>query len=251
MTNQSDTSTDTAWEEWGRLDPYFGVITDPRFRQSAINGDAQREFFASGGPYVQHVLTKIRKHINPEFVPRTVLDFGCGVGRLLGAFAAVAEDVVGIDVSKSMLQEASRNCSKHGLHNVRLLQSDDDLSQVTGTFDLVHSFIVFQHIPVERGRALFEKLLRHIRPGGVGAIHLTYSKTGFADTHGVAPPELPSRKVAAPVTSNATDPEMQMNPYNLNSILFLMQCRGVKEFYVEFSDHGGELGAFLFFSVNG
>jgi SAM-dependent methyltransferase len=251
MTNQSsDMSTDAAWEEWGRRDPYFGVITDPRFRRSRIDEDAEREFFASGGPYVQHVLTKIRKHINPEFVPRSVLDFGCGVGRLLGAFAAIAEDVVGVDVSKSMLQEASRNCNRLGLHNVRLLQSDDDLSQVTGTFDLVHSFIVFQHIPVERGRAIFGKLLRYIRPGGVGAIHLTYSKTRYAATYGVAPPELPLPQAAAPVTPNATDPEMQMNPYNLNSILFLMQCRGVQEFHVEFSDHGGELGAFLFFSVN-
>ena len=47
------------------------------------------------------------------------------------------------------------------------------------------------------------------------------------------------------------DPEMQMNPYNMNEILFLMQCQGVQRTYVEFSDHGGELGMFLYFGVTG
>ena len=42
-----------------------------------------------------------------------------------------------------------------------------------------------------------------------------------------------------------------MNPYNMNEILFLMQCQGVQRIYIEFSDHGGELGVFIFFSVNG
>jgi len=45
------------------------------------------------------------------------------------------------------------------------------------------------------------------------------------------------------------DPEIQMNPYNMNEILFLMQCRGVQQFHAEFSDHGGELGVFLFFAA--
>src|SRR6266852_4183437 len=172
-----DMSTDTDWEEWGRRDPYFGVITDPKFRSGKINEDAKREFLASGESHVHSVLSTIRKHIDPGFEPRTVLDFGCGVGRLLIPFAKVAEDVVGLDVSPSMLQEARRNCGEQRLHNVRLLRSDDDLSTLTGEFNLIHSCIVFQHIPVERGRALFSKLLGHLCAGGVGAIQLTYSKT--------------------------------------------------------------------------
>jgi hypothetical protein len=44
---------------------------------------------------------------------------------------------------------------------------------------------------------------------------------------------------------------MQMNPYNMNEILFLLQCRGVQRTYVEFTDHGGELGVSLFFSLSG
>jgi len=43
------------------------------------------------------------------------------------------------------------------------------------------------------------------------------------------------------------DPEMQMNPYNVNELLFLIQRSGVKQYYAEFTDHGGELGIVLYF----
>lgn len=250
--HRKDMSTDIAWEEWGRRDPYFGVITDPQFRRSELNDHSKRKFWESGESHVHGVLATIRRYLDPAFAPRSVLDFGCGVGRLLIPFARIIDEVVGLDVSASMLEEARRNCDECGLRNVRLLDSDDSLSTLTESFDLIHSCIVFQHIPAERGRAIFAKLLQHLRPGGIGAVQLTYSKTRFASTHGVAPTPTPA-VAASPDLSASTgvDPEIQMNPYNINEILFLMQCRGVQQFHAEFSDHGGELGVYLFFSVTG
>jgi SAM-dependent methyltransferase len=246
-----DMTTDVAWEEWGRRDPYFGVITDRKFRRSEINESSRREFFESGESHVRRVLATIQKHIDPGFVPKSVLEFGCGVGRLLLPFAAIAEGVVGLDVSPSMLFEAKRNCDERHLNNVRLLPSDDDLSSLTESFDLIHSFIVFQHIPVQRGRAIFSKLLRYIRPGGVGALHVTYSKAHFAPTGGIASqPTLPTTSKPQPKPTDA-DPEIQMNPYNFTEILFSLQRHGIKRTHIEFTDHGGEFGAFLFFCVPG
>jgi SAM-dependent methyltransferase len=252
--NLKDMTTDVAWEEWGRRDPYYGVITDPKFRRSEMDDRIKREFFESGESHAHGVLATIRRYVDPGFAPRTVLDFGCGVGRLLIPFAKVVDEVVGVDVSPSMLKEARRNCDEHGLCNVRLLDSDDTLSGLTGSFDLIHSCIVFQHIPTERGRAIFSKLLQHLRPGGVGAVQITYSKTRFVSTHGIAPaPPMatPSFDTSAQMIAPDADPEIQMNPYNLNEILFLMQHQGVQQFHIEFSDHGGELGVFLFFAVTG
>lgn len=264
-TKMSDKSTDLAWEDWGRRDPYYGVITDPKFRRQDLTEEAKREFFASGQWHVNHVLHLIHRHIDPNFAPTNVLDFGCGVGRTLVHFATVAEHVVGVDVSQAMLQEARRNCDEQGRPNVRLLLSDDALSLLAGDFDLIHSFIVFQHIPVERGRALVSRLLTFVRPGGVGALHLTYAKRRFADTYGVAPPETPvpvpsarkKHKKRAPNGADVakssspaavtSDPEMQMNPYNLSEILFSLQCSQIQRFHAEFTDHGGELGVFLLF----
>ena len=248
----ADMSTDSAWEQWGRNDPYFGVFTNPIFRRTAMTEDAKRDFFRSGVSDADQTLAAIRTHIDPSFVPRKILDYGCGVGRLVVAFATMAEEVVGVDVSPSMLEEAQRNCDERQLRNVRLLRCDDDLSNVTRDFDLIHSCIVFQHIPVERGRVIFANLLRRLRPGGIAAIHLTYSKTRFESSHGLAPAASPApQTVERPpsATAGGGDPEMQMNPYNMNTILFLMQSHGVQKSYFEFTDHGGELGVFLYFSI--
>ena len=254
-----DMSTDTAWEEWARRDPYFGVITNPKFRRSVLDEAAKREFFESSKPYAHHVMAMVHMYVDSHFAPKKILDFGCGVGRLLVPFAGVAEEVVGVDVSPSMLVEARRNMDERHLRNVRLVRSDDALSALEGEqFDFVHSCLVLQHIPIARGRALFERLLALLRPGGAGAIHFTYSKTRFADTRGVAPPQplSPSappgwRPAAGIAPPSGADPEMQMNPYNLNEIMFLLQCKGVRHLHLEFTDHAGELGTLLYFALNG
>lgn len=249
-------STDIAWEEWGRREPYFGVITDPKFRRAELTSEARDEFFASGRAHVEYVFAMIRRYIDPAFKPASIVDFGCGVGRILVHFSPVAEWVVGLDVSPSMLAEARRNCDEFGVGNVQLLLSDDQLSALTDSHDLIHSFIVFQHIPPERGREFFRQMLPRLSAGGVGALHFSYAKTCHAATHGVAPatPQSVAGTVGGWRATGRTqkpdaDPEMQMNSYHLNEILFILQGSGVRRFHVEFTDHGGELGVFLFFQM--
>lgn len=246
-----DLSTDIAWEEWGRRDPYFGVITDSKYRRAVLTPQAKKEFLESGEQHVDYVMRVVRRYINPNFEPTAVLDFGCGVGRTLIPFASIATEVVGLDVSPSMLEEARRNCDEHKLTNVRLLRSEDSFSSLAGTFDLIHSSIVFQHIPRDRGREILRRLLMHLAPGGAGALHFLYSKSLYSETHGVAPPvqETHSPKTAPSPRSSDIDPEIQMNPYQMNEIQFLLQRRGVARFHAEFTDHGGELGIFIFFQV--
>ncbi len=182
--------------------------------------------------HVHGVLTTIRKHIDPSFAPRSVLDFGCGVGRLLIPFAKIADDVVGLDVSSSMLQEARQNCDEHRVAQRALASVRRRPVGSVGCirFDSL-LYRVSAHPRANAGGAIFAKLLQHLRPGGVGALQLTYSKTRFASTRGVAPPapvtapllDVPAQPIAA-----GGDPEMQMNPYNMNEILFLMQRHGVQ-----------------------
>lgn len=245
--------TDWAWEQWGRRDPYFGVITDPKFRRRELTNDTKREFFETGRLHVQYVFQVIRQFIDPNFSPGSVLDFGCGVGRLVVPFSEKANDVVGLDVSPSMLMETRKNCDERGISNVHLLMSDDDLSSLSNSFDLIHSCIVFQHIPPDRGRTIFQNLLCHLNPGGVGAVHFSYSKSHYAPTYGLAPassarPATRSLNPVAPIElPDGVDPEMQMNPYQLTELYFFLQVAGVRRVHSEFTDHGGELGVFLYF----
>jgi len=265
---KSHTNTDTEWEKWGKNDPYFGVITHEKFRRMNLTEESKLEFFKSGQGHVNRVLNVCKRHFSPNFSPRNVLDFGCGTGRLIIPFSNIAENVVGIDISDSMLREAEKNCNDYSVNNVKLIKSDDNLSSLTERFDLIHSVIVFQHIPVERGIHIFSNLLNHLKEGGICAVQITYSKSIFNKTQGIPPVQQPMEIIAnniklriqnlvdqvkqrfkkpASIKSIPLDPEMQMNPYNLNVLFFLLQSFGITNIYLDFTDHGGELGIFLYF----
>lgn len=256
-------NTDAEWEKWGKNDPYFGVITQEKYRSQNLTEEAKLEFFNSGKRHITDVLEVCRRHFDHNFSPRYVLDFGCGVGRLVIPFAEIAEHVVGVDVSDSMLEEARKNCNEYLVQNITLLKSDDNLSSLDGEFDLIHSFIVFQHIPIERGACIFTNLLNHLKKGGICAIQITYSKAYFRDRNGVPPIESSANRMKRRLKrivrrllnivkrrasdSQSQDPEMQMNPYNLNELFYLIQSAGIRNAYVVFTDHGGELGVYLYF----
>ena len=245
-----DLSTDSAWEEWAKREPYYGVLTDPQFRLSKLTETSRLRFFESGRESAADLMRQIKRHILPEFSPKTILDFGCGIGRLLIPFASLAEKVVGVDVSRTMLEQAQKNCSEHNLANVELVLSDDELNSVTETFEFVHSALVFQHIPVDRGRLILQRLLTRIKPGGVGAVQVLYSKSIYESSFGVEPPLAKLKWYQRRKSEvKSTTLQMQMNPYNVNELLFLLQGQGVKNFHAKFTDHGGELGIFLYFQV--
>src|SRR5262245_52302229 len=102
------------WEKMGRKDPYFGVLTNDKFRSGQIDAAARAEFFASGERHVQTCFETIPRCFARPFAPRRTLDFGCGVGRLVIPFARRCGEVVGADVSPAMLAEARRNCEREG-----------------------------------------------------------------------------------------------------------------------------------------
>jgi len=262
-------STDAEWERWGQRDPYFSVLTDPKFRRANLTEGLRSEFLATGRAHADYVLGICRSRIDPAFAPARILDFGCGVGRVLIPFARDAKEAVGLDVSPAMLAEAERNCVEVGMTNVRLLLSDDELSALDGKFDLVHSCIVLQHIEPTRGRAIFERLVERIAPGGIGALHVTFAWDAHGETFGRPPPEPPPRplsrlqRLLAPIRSALRrptpapalpeqpppDPEMQMNYYELNDLLYLIRRGGAERIHAEYTDHGGALGVFLFFKI--
>ncbi len=258
-------STDRDWEDWGARDPYYGVLTHPRFRTATLTPEAREEFFHSGRVHAEHVINTVRTHIDPAFAPQRILDFGCGVGRVLIPFAHMAGEAVGMDISPSMLAEAGRNAEAQGVNNLRLLLSDDKLSALQGDFDLVHSCIVLQHVEIPRGRELFRQLVQRIRPGGMGALQVTFA-WDYHDTTFGQPPLAPSpaaqgsldrlktrlRGLFSPAAQPPEfairkDPEMQMNFYNLSELLYLMQKAGARSLHTDVTNHDGALGVFMFF----
>jgi SAM-dependent methyltransferase len=243
-------NSDKDWERFGKTDPYFAVLTAPEFH-GQLSERERTKFFESGENHIDTLLSIIRDRLDPSFAPSSALDFGCGVGRLLLPLARRCRDVTGVDVSRSMLAEARRNCDAAGAKGVELVQSDDDLSAVEGQFDFVHTYIVLQHIPVERGEKLVRKLAAKLLPGGVGMFHVPYSS-------GMERPiskalywlrlNVPGGKWALNLLKGRAlrSPVMQMNEYSVTRLLDILSSEGCREAHVRFSDHNGARGVLIF-----
>lgn len=170
------TNTDDDWEKWGASAPYYGVLSKECFRPEQLSAGALDQFFASGEAHITAVLSRIEALHGENYRPSRSLDFGCGVGRLTLPLARRSGATTAVDVSTSMLSEARTNCERQSVTNVDFVVSDDRLSALSGSFDLVHSFLVLQHIAPHRGQELLDRLAQHVAPGGYLAVQF-YSRS--------------------------------------------------------------------------
>jgi putative methylase len=100
----------------------------------------------------------IAAYANDDVVGKSVLDLGCGTGRLaLGASFVGAQEVVGVDIDRSAIQTAYENKKKTGLSNVQLVLGD--ISAVSGCFDTVLQNPPFGVQTREADRAFLVKAL--------------------------------------------------------------------------------------------
>lgn len=223
-------STDRDWERWGAGDPYFGVLSTDRFRRDRLDKNAMDVFFASGEAHVTRLFQTIGEALGIEFKPASALDFGCGVGRLLLSIAKHTQHSTGVDISPSMLEEAARNANAAGITNVNFALSDHRLSRVTNSFSLVHSYLVLQHIPWQRGRILIQALSERVERGGCLAVQILVSTTAPVIVRAAVrlryaiPPLHWLRNLIK--GRPLFEPAMQLHVYDMETVLGDLRARG-------------------------
>jgi SAM-dependent methyltransferase len=128
-----------------------------------------QKFALSGQQSAQALLTTISPYAEQSW---TVLDIGCGIGRMLKPLAPHFRHLVGVDVSGEMIKKSKKWL--HGLENVKTLETSGiDLSPLPQEyFNLVYSYVAFQHMP----RQVFERYLaesnRVLKPQGYLAFQI-------------------------------------------------------------------------------
>lgn len=90
------------------------------------------------------------------------LDFACGTGRITGIIAPHAAEIVGVDVSRSMLNVASEK-----VMNARFVRVDITSDQSNlGMFDFVSAFRFFGNAEAALRIAALKALNSHLKEGG-------------------------------------------------------------------------------------
>ncbi len=157
-----------SWEGLGRTDPLFGILSDPAKWGGKWDAD---EFFASGRAHVESLLRSLRD-ARASFKNDTCLDFGCGVGRLTVPLSGSFHHTIGVDVARSMIDQARKYHAASGQCEF-LVNRDLDLRQFPDAmFDFVHSCLVLQHIPPDITIRYIEEFFRVCKPDGLVVFQL-------------------------------------------------------------------------------
>lgn len=154
------------WDRRARENAFYYVDNRLDYRSPDIE-----RFWADGEATVDDLLDRVGVAVEPS---DTVVEIGCGVGRLTRTLAARAARVLAFDVSEHML-ELAREHNPH-LHNVEWMLGEG--STLAGVDDEVanacFSHVVFQHIPEPQiTLAYVSEMGRVLRPGGWAAFQLS------------------------------------------------------------------------------
>lgn len=164
-----------SWETYARIDPMWAILTEDDKRHNAWSAES---FFATGRQDVDRFLDQIRSAVGADWTPagKCALDFGCGIGRLSQALAQHFADVVGTDISATMIDQATK-LNRFGQRCRYVVNDTDDLSQFgDDTFDFVLAWIVLQHMEPRLAHGYLRELLRTLHPNGLLLFQLPHQR---------------------------------------------------------------------------
>lgn len=153
------------WSAYGREQTYWSVLTAQQFRDEAIDEAAIDEFYRSGLAGYDNVARLLRRNGVDFTRIGSVLDFGCGVGRVAQPFANAFGRYIGVDISPGHLRLAREWADKAQLADAQFMLMQDFLTSDI-RYDLFYSLIVLQHNPPPIMLEMLRAGLSRVKPGG-------------------------------------------------------------------------------------
>ncbi|WP_137176381.1 class I SAM-dependent methyltransferase [Roseomonas sp. AR75] len=155
------------WTKLGEAEPYWSVLTNPRFKAGAFE-ENKEDFFRTGERNLDLVRAALARNRLELVENGTCTELGCGVGRVSVQLAGLFAHVHGYDISPGNLALAEYHAKEFGIKNA----SFHLLKDITGyngiqPFDFFFSVIVLQHNPPPVQRVVLEKIVEKANPGAI------------------------------------------------------------------------------------
>jgi 2-polyprenyl-3-methyl-5-hydroxy-6-metoxy-1,4-benzoquinol methylase len=236
------TKPDAAFDSFAAREPYFAVATDPRFLRANLTAADEREFFAAGEALVDRMFGIIDAGLLPGFSPVSMLEYGCGLGRLAIPLSRRPGSVTAIDRSPVMLDLARREAERRGAGHIAF-ETPDAFHATSRKFDLVVCYHVLQRLPRHQGLSLLRALVDRVSPGGVGVFQwplgtgasVWVQMTRWAREHWPAVNGAINRWRHKP----SSDPFIPTHAYALNDVVSWLTDAGCRGTHVAFEQSDG------------
>lgn len=168
------------WDDRARKNAFFYIAS---WRENWEAAD----FFRSGEEDYERFVAPVLARTDLVPTGKTMLELGCGAGRMSRAFASRFERVMAYDVSSGMLAQAWEllkdisNVSWVHANGTNLRPAPD------ASVDFVFSYLVLQHLPEKPLiRTYIEEMVRVLRPSGICLFQFNGSSTPSMNWRGRA-----------------------------------------------------------------
>ena len=102
----------------------------------------------------------------------TVIDYGCGIGRVIQYIAQKAKRAIGLDITQSFLRKA-----RAAIPNAEFYATDD--YEEEGIADLVYCFMVMQHNDQAGRERIMEHIGHLLKMGGTAIVSFPSDKSTY------------------------------------------------------------------------
>ena len=180
---QRNESARAVWNRNADSDPYYTIWSDPTTK----NPKTAVAAFAESGRVKARYLAWF---VNPE---ASVVELGCGMGRILKPLAASCGEVIGVDISERMLELAVVYTA--GIDNLRLEQTDGaSLGMIDdSSVDFFYSLDVLIHVDRRSAFRYLREIRRVLKPGAIAVVNFLdiASSRGFGEFEALLDSDFP------------------------------------------------------------
>jgi len=160
------------WERAAETTNYYAILSAKEFKDP-------KAFWSTNTGITKELLDTLKSE--DKF-----LDLGCGFGRIAHCISSKVKEYHGVDYSQGMIEKAKEFHKEDKnvffqVNNGRDLREFDD-----GTFDVVYTCLVFQHMFKANIFSYIKETRRVLKPGGIFfayniPVKEKYGNCGFVD----------------------------------------------------------------------